>query len=191
MDASGVVFNGGNSRPFHFLRVTLMHRMSDARLASAELCSGADRSWANGTCWFGEGWQAAAAAGLAAAADFNARDSRYVPQFDSETMRSCGVQLSVSVMDSGSTKAFAMGELTQRLFTPSKPDLFIGPARSDVARATATILGIEAIDTLQISYWAASPLLSDKALYPRFMRTYPTDKATTAALCDFWKTTMG
>ena len=106
-------------------------------------------------------------------------------------MQQCGVQLSVSVLDSGSTEASAMGKLTQRLFTPDKPDVVVGPARSAVALPTATILGVEAVDTLQISYWASSPLLSNKALYPRFMRTYPTDQATTVATCDFWKTTMG
>ena len=106
-------------------------------------------------CWIGEeGWQATAASGLAAATDFNARAGTYVPQFASEAMQSCGVQLSVSVLDTGSTKAFAMGELTQRLFTTSKPDLVVGPAKSSVAQPTATILGIEAVDTLQISYWA-------------------------------------
>ena len=173
------------------VRVGLLQRMSDARLTTAELCRGADGNWQDGTCWLGEGWQAAAAAGLAAAADFNARRGSYVPQFASAAMRSCGVQLSVSVMDTGSTKAFAMGELTQRLFTPRKPDLVVGPAISAVSQPTATILGIEAVDTLQVSFWAASPLLSNKALYPRFMRTYPTDQATTAALCDFWKTSMG
>ena len=191
MAASGVVFNGNASRPFHILRVGLLQRISDARLTSAELCSSANGNWANTTCFLGTGWKAAAVAGLAAAADFNARDSRYVPQFGNGTISSCGVQLSVSVMDTGSTKAFTMGGLTQQLFTPSKPDIIVGPARSEVAQATATILGIESIDTVQISYWAASPLLSNKALYPRFMRTYPTDRATTAALCDFWRTTMG
>ena len=94
-------------------------------------------------------------------------------------------------MDTGSTKAFTMGELTQRLFTPMKPDIVVGPALSDVAQATGTLLGIEAIDTVQISYWAASSLLSNKALYPRLMRTYPTDLATTTALCNFWRTIMG
>ena len=85
----------------------------------------------------------------------------------------------------------AMGALTERLLTPWSPDLVIGPARSEVAQQSATILGTEAIDTLQVSYWASSPKLSDKSLYPRFMRTYPTDQATAFALCDFWKTTMG
>ena len=193
MAASRVVFNGGAARPFHILRVGLLQRMSDLRLASAELCSGANGNWANGTCYLGDGWKAAAVAGLVAAEHFNARDSRYVPQFGNGTMdgTSCGIQLSVSVMDTGSNKASSMSGLTQRLFTPSKPDVVVGPAISDVAQATATILGIESIDTAQVSYWAASPKLSNKALYPRFMRTYPTDQATTAALCDFWKTTMG
>ena len=193
MGESGVVFNGGLAKPFHMLRVGLLQRMSDARLDSAELCSGADGEWdwADGTCWLGTGWQAAAAAGLAAADDFNARFSRYVPQFASEAMQQCGVQLSVSVLDSGSTEAHAMGKLTQRLFTPGKPDLVVGPARSAVVQPTATILGMEAVDTLQISYWASSPLLSNTALYPRFMRTYPTDQATTESLCDFWSATMG
>ena len=191
MAASGVVFNGGAARPPQFLRVGLLQPLSDTRLSSPELCTGNKGRWANNTCFLGDGWKAAAAAGLAAAADFNVRDGSYVPQFANASINSCGVQISVSVMDTGSTKAFTMGELTQRLFTPMKPDIVVGPALSDVAQATGTLLGIEAIDTVQISYWAASSLLSNKALYPRLMRTYPTDLATTTALCNFWRTIMG
>ena len=62
----------------------------------------------------GEGWQAAAAAGLGAANDFNARIGSYVPQFASAT-QACNVQLSVSVVDSGSTTAFALEQLTTQL----------------------------------------------------------------------------
>ena len=181
---------GNHSTP-RVVRVALLQRMSDARLKSAELCDGAAGKWAGGTCWLGEGWQAVAAAGLAAANDFNARVGTYVPQFASEAMQACDVQLSVSSIDSGSSATVTMGALTERLFTPSSPDLVIGPARSEVAQQAATLLGTEAIDTLQMSYWASSPKLSDKSLYPRFMRTYPTDEATAAALCDFWKSSMG
>ena len=210
MSASGVVFNGGKASPPRMLRVTLLQRMSDARQTSAELCDGEGGNWVAeggggtgggtrggpgggtaGTCWLREGWQAVAAAGLAAVNDFNARVGSYVPQFASEAMQACDVQLSVSSIDSGSSATVTMGALTERLFTPSAPDLVIGPARSEVAQQAATLLGTEAIDTLQMSYWASSPKLSDKSLYPRFMRTYPTDEATAAALCDFWKSSMG
>ena len=173
------------------VRVALLQRMSDARLKTLESCNDAAGKWEGGTCWMGEGWQAAAAAGLAAANDFNARIGSYVPQFASETMQACDVQLSVSVVDSGSTATVTMGALTERLFTPSSPDLVVGPARSEVAQQAATLLGTEAIDTLLMSYWASSPRLSDQSLYPRFMRTYPTDEATAAALCEFWKSSMG
>ena len=206
MSASGVVFNGGKASPPRMLRVTLLQRMSDARQTSAELCDGEGGNWvaeggggtgggtvgeAAGTCWLGEGWQAVAAAGLAAVNDFNARVGSYVPQFASDAMQACDVQLSASSIDSGSSATVTMGALTERLFTPSSPDLVIGPARSEVAQQVATLLGTKAIDTLQMSYWASSPKLSDKSLYPRFMRTYPTDGATAAALCDFWKSSMG
>ena len=173
------------------VNVALLQRMSDARLTSAGLCDGAAGHQVDGTCWLGEGWQASAAAGLAAASDFNARVGTYVPQFASEAMQSCDVQLSVSVLDSGSTASVTMGELTERLLTPYAPDLVIGPPRSEPAQQAATLLGTGSIDTPQVSYWASSPKLSDKTLYPRFMRTYPTDQATAVALCDFWKTTMG
>ena len=198
MSASGVVFNGGRASPPRVLRVTLLQRMSDARQTSATLCDGAGGNWVAeggdgsvGKCWLGAGWQAVAASGLAAANDFNARIGSYVPQFASETMQACDVQLSVSVVDSGSTATVTLGALTERLFTPSSPDLVVGPARSEVAQQAATLLGTEAIDTLLMSYWASSPRLSDQSLYPRFMRTYPTDEATAAALCEFWKTSMG
>ena len=211
--ASGVVFNGGKATPPRMVSVALLQRMSDARLTTAALCdsdggtwiasaevaetaeaaeaAGTTRASAGGTCWLGEGWQAVAAAGLAAASDFNARVGTYVPQFASEAMQSCDVQLSVSVLDSGSTASVTMGELTERLLTPYAPDLVIGPPRSEPAQQAATLLGTGSIDTPQVSYWASSPKLSDKTLYPRFMRTYPTDQATAVALCDFWKTTMG
>ena len=97
------------------VRVALLQRMSDARLKSAELCDGAAGKWAGGTCWLGEGWQAVAAAGLAAANDFNARVGTYVPQFASEAMQACDVQLSVSVLDSGSTAMHALEQLTTQV----------------------------------------------------------------------------
>lgn len=97
------------------VRVALLQRMSDARLKSPELCNGAAGKWEGGTCWLGEGWQATAAAGLAAANDFNARIGSYVPQFASEAMRACNVQLNVSVIDSGSTGMRALEQLTTQL----------------------------------------------------------------------------
>ena len=97
------------------VRVALLQRMSDARLKTLESCNDAAGKWEGGTCWMGEGWQAAAAAGLAAATDFNARIGSHVPQFASKAMQACNVQLSVSVVDSGSTTAFALEQLTTQL----------------------------------------------------------------------------
>ena len=105
---------GNHSTP-RVVRVALLQRMSDSRLKSAELCNGAAGKWAGGTCWLGEGWQAVAAAGLAAANDFNARVGTYVPQFASEAMQACDVQLSVSVLDSGSTAMHALEQLTTQV----------------------------------------------------------------------------
>eukprot|EP00964_Phaeocystis_antarctica_P113246 scaffold77312_cov35-Phaeocystis_antarctica.AAC.1 len=114
---------GNHSTP-RVVRVALLQRMSDARLKSAELCDGAAGKWAGGTCWLGEGWQAVAAAGLAAANDFNARIGTYVPQFASEAMQACDVQLSVSVLDSGSTAMHALEQLTtQVLDENTAPDV--------------------------------------------------------------------
>ena len=114
---------GNHSTP-RVVRVALLQRMSDARLKSAELCDGAAGKWAGGTCWLGEGWQAVAAAGLAAANDFNARVGTYVPQFASEAMQACDVQLSVSVLDSGSTAMHALEQLTtQVLDENTAPDV--------------------------------------------------------------------
>lgn len=125
------------------VRVSLLQRMSDARLASAELCNAADGKWADGMCWLGEGWQAAAAAGLAAAADFNARDGSYVPQFASGAMQSCGVQLDVTVIDSGSIPGHTLERLTAP--TPAEPHAVVGPLRSAVSEASALLLGVRDI----------------------------------------------
>ena len=94
------------------ISVGFLQRMSDARLQSAEACGGADGTWEDGTCWLGSGWRAAAAAGLAAAADFNARAGAYVPLFASAAMQACGVQLEVTVLDSGSTASSTLDRLT-------------------------------------------------------------------------------
>ena len=99
------------------VRVALLQRMSDARMTSAELCGGAAGNWVDGTCWLGQGWRAVTAAGMAAANDFNARSGSYVPQFASEAMQACDVQLSVSVIDSGSTAMHALDQLVYRLTT--------------------------------------------------------------------------
>ena len=135
------------------VRVGLLQRMSDARLASAELCNAADGNWADGTCWLGKGWQATAAAGLAAAADFNTRDGRYVPQFASEAMQSCGVQLAVTVIDSGSTARHTLERLTAPASDQGEggePHVVVGPLRSAVSEASALLLGVR--DTPQVSY---------------------------------------
>ena len=105
----------GNHSTSRVVRVALLQRMSDSRLKSAEECNGAAGKWAGGTCWLGEGWQAVAAAGLAAANDFNARVGTYVPQFASEAMQACDVQLNVSVLDSGSAAMHALEQLTTQV----------------------------------------------------------------------------
>ena len=56
----------------------------------------------------------------------------------------------------------------------------IGAARSAVS-TVLSLLG--AIDSVPMcSYWSSSPSLSNKALYPLFGRTYPSDATTTQAL---------
>ena len=53
----------------------------------------------------------------------------------------------------------------------------LGPARSSVAEIVASLSGI--YETPMVSYWAASPSLSDKTAFPFFARTYISD--TTSA----------
>ena len=56
----------------------------------------------------------------------------------------------------------------------------VGSDRSSVSTILATLGSID--DVPQCSYWASSPSLSAKELYPLFSRTYPSDAATTVAL---------
>jgi phosphatidylinositol phospholipase C delta len=97
-------------------------------------------------------------------------------------MRSCGVQLSVSVIDSGSTPRHTLGRLTSpAVSADNAPHVVVGPLRSAVSEASALVLGVS--DTPQVSYGSSSPTLSEKALYPRFFRTFPSDASAANSIC--------
>ena len=59
--------------------------------------------------------------------------------------------------------------------------MVVGPLRSTVSESVALLLGVR--DTPQISYGSSSPTLSDKALYPRFFRTFPSDATSAITIC--------
>ena len=52
-------------------------------------------------------------------------------------------------------------------------DGYVGAVRSDVSELVAQLTGLESV--LQISPASSSPVLSDKATFPFFARTYPSD----------------
>ena len=58
--------------------------------------------------------------------------------------------------------------------------VFVGAARSAVTTILSMLAGVD--DIPGCSYWSSSPALSNKALYPTFGRTYPSDAVTTQAL---------
>ena len=96
LQASGIVFNTGNSLPPRSLHVSILQRMSDARYPSVDTCGG---SFINGTCWLGEGWQAVAVAGLAAIKDFNNRDGTWAPILASPELAACDKKIAHTVLD--------------------------------------------------------------------------------------------
>ena len=49
----------------------------------------------------------------------------------------------------------------------------VGAARSAVSTPVAQLGAVDRMP--QLSYWSSSPRLSDKAVYPYFGRTYPSD----------------
>ena len=161
--------------------LAILIRHSDARSASYETCAG---EWINGACWMTDTMQTVVAASLTAVTDFNARNASALPAFG--TLAGCDKQLRFRLLDSGGTVAKsvrALGDLT------SGTDVVIGPGRSSVSTTTAAITG--ALDIPQISYWSTSTDLDDIALYPRFMRTIPTDQAAASSVCSFWKRQLG
>lgn len=161
--------------------LAILIRHSDARSTSYETCAG---EWINGACWMTDTMQTVVAASLTAVTDFNARNASALPAFGN--LAGCDKQLRFRLLDSGGTVAKsvrALGDLT------SGTDVVIGPGRSSVSTTTAAITG--ALDIPQISYWSTSTDLDDISLYPRFMRTIPTDQAAASSVCSFWKRQLG
>ena len=181
--------------------VAILQRMSDGRFTTAAACE-IPNSWssdgtalsefwqtyARGTCWLDSSWQAVAVAGLAAVHDFNERVGTFAPSLGSDAVRACDKQLSVGVLDSGSTGPAALVELVKALYSAAPPIALIGPARSASSKSVAGLAGVKHIP--QISYWATSAELDETSSYPRFMRTVPSDAVAASALCSFWDEQM-
>ena len=150
---------------------------SNARSTTAETCAD---DFVDDTCWVPEPLQSVVASALTAVADFNSRDATALPVLGS--LAGCNIDLRFRLLDSGGTA----GKSVQALWDlKATPDVVIGAARSDVSATTAAITG--ALDIPQISYWSESTDLSDDSLYPRFMRTVPSQLAPASDLCSFWK----
>ena len=163
--------------------LAILIRHSDARSTSYETCAG---EWINGACWMTDTMQTVVAASLTAVTDFNARDAGALPAFGN--LAGCDKQLRFRLLDSGGTVAKsvrALGDLTSGVpmwssapaAAPYRPPRRPSPAPSTSRR--------------QISYWSTSTDLDDIALYPRFMRTIPTDQAAASSVCSFWKRQLG
>ena len=185
-DDAEIVYAGGRQYPPRKLHVSLLQRMSDVRYPTAESCGA---SFVDGTCWLSEGWQAILVAALKAIADFNNREGAFAPLLAGEEMAQCDKQISYSLLDSGSTGPTSVLASTSTMYSWPVPNVIIGPARSTSSQASATVLGVA--DIPQISYWATSTDLDDTRLYPRFMRTIPTDLAPATSICKLWAVDLG
>ena len=162
------------------LQVTILQRMSDASISTEAACAASGGDFSSGTCWLAGLWKTVMAAGLAAVSDFNARNAMYSPNVAGAV--GCDIQLTVQVIDTGSTAPTAMGRLTDSLCTDAnRTNVVVGPAGSTVSEATATLLGN--LDITQVAYWPTSPSLSSEAAFPRFMRTSPSDESTASKVC--------
>jgi hypothetical protein len=182
--------------------VAILQRMSDGRFTTAAACE-TPNSWLassdgtalsefwqtyRGSCWLDSSWQAVAVAGLAAVHDFNERAGTFAPSLGSDAVLACDKQLSVSLLDSGSTGPAALVEFVKALYSTAPPIALVGPARSASSKSVAGLAGVKNLP--QISYWATSAELDDTSSYPRFMRTIPSDVVAASALCSFWDEQM-
>ena len=152
--------------------VAILQRMSDGRFTTAAACE-MPNSWsassdgmalsefwqaqepALGTCWLDSTWKAVAVAGLAAVHDFNERVGTFAPALGSDTVRACDKQITVSLLDSGSTGPAALVEFIEALYSTTPPIALIGPARSAASKSVAGLAGVK--DVPQASR-AAPPL---------------------------------
>ena len=181
--------------------VLILQRMSDGRFTTAEACE-TPNTWSSegtalsefwqahrGTCWLDSTWKAVAVAGIAAVHDFNERVGTFAPRLASDAMHACDKQISVSVLDSGSTGPASLAQFAGALYSSVPPDVLVGAARSTSSKSVAQLAGVK--DIPQISYWSTSAELDQTSSYPRFMRTIPSDTAVASALCSFWDEQMG
>jgi phosphatidylinositol phospholipase C, delta len=171
------------------ISLTVLQIESDQRYSQAN-CRG---TWSVGKCWLDE-MKPLAVAALLALEDVNSRNGRYVPQLASDAMRACDKQLVASFSDSESVATASVKAIVSAISNDGdgqrqRPHMIIGPANSAAAIPTAILAGVE--DIPQLSYWATSSELSSTSAYPRFMRTVPTDDATSFAVCSFWAKDLG
>ena len=85
-------------------------------------------------------------------------------------------RLDATLYDSGFSNSLAVSSFLQ-MQTGDGVNAVVGPARSAPSLTTAFIG--KTYKMPQCSYWASSPLLSNKVLYPYFGRSYPSDELLT------------
>jgi ABC-type branched-subunit amino acid transport system substrate-binding protein len=182
--ALGVVLGAGDARA-RPLKVGFLIPISDG--VSGQTSCSADQMFHAGYCqWYGTaeapaGELALATTGLLAVEHFNARNGKYVKELGA--LGGCSVQMTTTVEDDGSDASLSVRNLFKMIDTDI-PDVVIGTDTSSSSRATAVVSGVFGIP--QLSYWATSSTLDNKADYPLFMRSIPTDDALAFSVCKYW-----
>ena len=152
--------------------VAILQRMSDGRFTTAAACE-TPNSWLassdgtalsefwqtyRGSCWLDSSWQAVAVAGLAAVHDFNERADTFAPSLGSDAVLACDKQLSVSLLDSGSTGPAALVEFVKALYSTAPPIALVGPARKDAVRRLANCRLIHCLNRAKSPFRVIFPL---------------------------------
>eukprot|EP00516_Mucochytrium_quahogii_P004898 CAMPEP_0203750554 /NCGR_PEP_ID=MMETSP0098-20131031/4765_1 /ASSEMBLY_ACC=CAM_ASM_000208 /TAXON_ID=96639 /ORGANISM=" , Strain NY0313808BC1" /LENGTH=1928 /DNA_ID=CAMNT_0050639909 /DNA_START=418 /DNA_END=6204 /DNA_ORIENTATION=+ len=184
---SGMQYNGGVQEPPTdvphrdptLLRVGLLQRITDASVTQEASCT-APKRWIGDKCYVSDDLKAVAVSALLAAQHYNQKDGSYASNFGE--LASCNKYLNLSVYDSGSSGATAIGAMEQ--MKKDKIDIIIGPFEDEISLASAMYGGIHKLP--QISHGATSSTLNDQGNYPYFSRTVATDDTAASALCNYW-----
>uniref|UniRef100_A0A6V2K2C7 G-protein coupled receptors family 3 profile domain-containing protein n=1 Tax=Ditylum brightwellii TaxID=49249 RepID=A0A6V2K2C7_9STRA len=104
------------------------------------------------------------AAALMAMEDFNARDSRIVPELSDDEFTECDVKLSLSVLDDGSSNDFTVSNLLNHINDMSGEICGIAGVNNNFAAREAAVLGA-AFDVPYITHAAETSKISRTPLY--------------------------
>jgi len=121
-----------------------------------------------------------------AAEHFNERSTIILDILGSQELKDCKHNISFShLYDSMGVSQLALEQYLYHQNDIDKFDYIVGPGTSTESVVMGIIAGVQEIPMM--GYWATSPSLSDKNVFPTFARSFPADDSIAVAQAEFFK----